>query len=245
MFNKFWENKGEKETFLLGIALFVMVALFMVIIHLENRSSSERDEKRIGDYEALWELFNEEMDTTDYQRNKIVEQEKEIDDLRSHIKELSALSPLFGLLSPDDIDSILLSLTPASPFDSDLRVTSRFGEGIGYQGALRKGHRGTDIVPKGNLKILGMWDGTVTDIGIHEYLGKYVIITHAPNIRTLYAHMDKIYYRADVGTKQKQGEVLGLMGDTGKTSGAHLHIELQIFDGQAWVPVDIYPFLKR
>lgn len=169
---------------------------------------------------------------------------QEVQELKAHTLELATLQPVLGLLGPDDINLIIELLEPASPFNSKTRVTSRFGEGRGYQGSLRRGHLGNDLVPEGDWYVTPMWEGVVNDIGIDAYLGKYIVIEHSPRVRTRLAHLDTIYYAALPGERVDSDTIVGIMGNTGNSDGAHLHLELQVFDGDRWVAIDIYPWLE-
>lgn len=78
-------------------------------------------------------------------------------------------------------------------------------------------------------------DSAIRDYG-HSY-GCYVLINHGNNIKTRYAHLQyKSNYHLNVGQKVKKGDLIGYMGSTGYTLGAHLHFEL-IKDN---IPVDPY-----
>lgn len=99
-------------------------------------------------------------------------------------------------------------------------------------GVLRP-HNGTDFgAPKGN-KIYAAADGIVTRRRYNEGgFGYYIMITHDDSRVTLYGHMSKIMPHVQVGTRVKRGEVVGLVGSTGLSTGPHLHYELRVNDRQ-------------
>lgn len=63
------------------------------------------------------------------------------------------------------------------------------------------------------------------DVGYNGGYGKYVVIDHDNQTSTLYAHMSKIFVQK--GQKVNQGEVIGLIGSTGRSTGCHLHFEVR------------------
>lgn len=102
-------------------------------------------------------------------------------------------------------------------------------------------HKGVDFTPGGGAPIYAIADGiaTVVDDGLGVY-GTHVIITHqidGQRVTSLYAHMVTSSTPIVQGQVVEVGDFLGLVGDTGLSFGAHLHLEIHI-DG---VPVD--PFI--
>lgn len=86
-------------------------------------------------------------------------------------------------------------------------------------------HYGLDIAADEGTVITSFADGTVTAVGESSALGKYVIITHAGNYQTLYAHCSCV--TASSGQQVRMGDPIAEVGQTGKTTGPHLHFELQ------------------
>lgn len=99
----------------------------------------------------------------------------------------------------------------------------------------KRPHRGIDLAAPRGSAIMSSQDGIViyTGSGFKGY-GKMVMIESADpreggNWATLYGHMDKILVYE--GKKVKQGEVIGALGNTGRSSGPHLHFEIRRLDG--------------
>jgi len=82
-------------------------------------------------------------------------------------------------------------------------------------------HEGIDIVGNLNDPIVATADGKIKAAGWGSLSGWYVVISHKNGFETHYGHMNKI--TAKVGQKVKRGDVIGYMGETGKTTGVHLH----------------------
>lgn len=103
----------------------------------------------------------------------------------------------------------------------------------GYLPNRRKPHLGLDLAAPKNTKIYAAHEGVVIYAGRDfRGFGKMVIIEGAKGWATLYAHFNKIIVKE--GQRVSQGEVIGLMGRTGRATGVHLHFEIRKSRG----PVD-------
>jgi murein DD-endopeptidase MepM/ murein hydrolase activator NlpD len=98
----------------------------------------------------------------------------------------------------------------------------------------RRFHAGTDLGAPEGTPVLATKDG---EVYIADYLGGYgltVILRHEDGtLETRYAHLSQILVRP--GETIKQGEVVGLVGSTGNSTGPHLHFELRELTAQGWV----------
>jgi len=84
--------------------------------------------------------------------------------------------------------------------------------------------------------------GRVTDASWFSGYGNYTCIQHATALTTCYGHQDKLQVR--VGQQVEAGEVIGLSGNTGGSTGPHLHFEVRRGAGFAGTPVDPLPYLR-
>ncbi|MHB8507697.1 MAG: murein hydrolase activator EnvC family protein [Candidatus Dormibacteria bacterium] len=104
-------------------------------------------------------------------------------------------------------------------------------------------HAGLDIAADSGTPIYAADDGVVvyageSMLGTHLIgYGRHVIVAHHNGMMTLYGHLDG--YTVKVGDQVKQGQLVGIMGSTGNSSGPHLHFELRINN----VPTDPTPDL--
>ena len=101
-------------------------------------------------------------------------------------------------------------------------VTSRFGSRWGST------HKGIDIgAPKGTA-IKAAASGTVisSSMGYNGGYGNCVVISHGNGIETAYGHCSALYVK--VGQKVSQGDVIAAVGNTGRSFGNHLHLEIRI-----------------
>ena len=104
------------------------------------------------------------------------------------------------------------------------RCSSDFGYRIHPLENLTKFHYGSDLAAQSGDDICCFADGTVTEIGQNDTMGKYIRVSHADGFATLYAHCGTVY--VEKGQTVTMGEKLGLIGATGKVTGPHLHFEL-------------------
>ncbi|MCK9163670.1 MAG: peptidoglycan DD-metalloendopeptidase family protein [Bacteroidales bacterium] len=119
-------------------------------------------------------------------------------------------------------------------FPSDgVRITSRFGP------RRRRYHYGIDLGLRLGEPIRSMFDGIVRVAKRAGAYGNLVIIQHDNKLETYYAHLSKI--NVAEGDEIKAGEVLGLGGSTGRSTGPHLHLEIR-YQGAAINPEDVIDF---
>lgn len=107
-------------------------------------------------------------------------------------------------------------------------VTSRFGPRTHPITKKYHNHSGTDIAAPGGTNIKAVQGGVVaTSAYAPNSYGEYVVINHGNGISTLYAHMQRGSRKVKEGDIVSQGQVLGLVGSTGSSTGNHLHLELR------------------
>src|SRR5690625_4914149 len=102
------------------------------------------------------------------------------------------------------------------------RITSKFRDN-------RKNHHGLDIAQTGHHEIYASADGKVSNSYTSTTYGECVMIVHNINgvtWETLYAHMRPGSRKVKSGQNVKQGQVIGVMGNTGNSTAQHLHFEL-------------------
>jgi murein DD-endopeptidase MepM/ murein hydrolase activator NlpD len=117
------------------------------------------------------------------------------------------------------------------------RMASGFGYRIDPVYKTPKFHAGMDFTAPVGTPIYATGDGRVMRSGIETGYGKAVRIDHGYGYSTLYAHMSNII--AKPGQKVKRGDIIGYVGNTGKSVGPHLHYEVHK-DGVPINPVNFY-----
>lgn len=108
--------------------------------------------------------------------------------------------------------------TFSHPLRGKIRRTSGYGMRWGRL------HAGVDYVSS-NKNIYASDNGVVETAGSHTSYGNYVIIDHKNGYKTLYAHLSKISTKK--GHTVEKGDVIGVMGNTGRSTGTHLHFEIR------------------
>jgi murein DD-endopeptidase MepM/ murein hydrolase activator NlpD len=120
-----------------------------------------------------------------------------------------------------------------TPIDG-ARLSSGFGTRkhpiLGYE----KAHKGVDFAAARGTPIMAAGDGVVERAGPYGSFGNYVRIRHAQGYKTAYAHMNAIKKGVRTGVRVRQGDVIGYVGTTGRSTGPHLHYEVHLKD----VPVN-------
>ncbi|WP_339164711.1 M23 family metallopeptidase [Siminovitchia sp. FSL W7-1587] len=100
-------------------------------------------------------------------------------------------------------------------------------EGVLTQGFKKGVHNGVDIAKRGYVKVVASASGTVSRSEYSQSYGHVIYIKHnirGVNYETVYAHLSR--RNVKVGDKVYQGQMIGLMGNTGNSKGQHLHFEI-------------------
>lgn len=114
------------------------------------------------------------------------------------------------------------------PVRSAVRHTSGFGHRTDPIAGGRRMHEGQDFAGPHGTPIYTTGDGEVIFAGTRSGYGRLVEIRHAYGITTRYAHLSKI--RVSTGDKVSRGDRIGDMGNTGRSTGTHLHYEVRVGD---------------
>lgn len=138
------------------------------------------------------------------------------------------------LMAQSAIISATPSLLPIAGW-----ITSPFGyRRHPYDGALRL-HSGVDIAADPGTPVRVPAPGTVIFAGYREGYGKVVVVNHGYSINTLFAHLSKTFVNS--GDKLKRGETIAEVGNTGHSTGPHLHYEIR----KNGIPVNPNAFLSQ
>ncbi len=89
-------------------------------------------------------------------------------------------------------------------------------------------HQGTDFAAPIGTPILAAGDGVVVRAGPFSSYGNYVRVRHANGYETAYAHMSRFARGVRPGAQVRQGDVIGYVGNTGRSTGPHLHYEVML-----------------
>lgn len=125
---------------------------------------------------------------------------------------------------------------------------ARFTSGYGYRRhpilGTRRMHTGTDWAAPRGTPILAPGDGTVIFVGRKGGYGNHIRINHGNGYKTTFSHMQKFAANIRKGVKVQQGQVIGYIGSTGRSTGPHLHYEVLV-DNRFTDPMKIAPGSSR
>ena len=105
-------------------------------------------------------------------------------------------------------------------------TTSRFGYRTSPFTGRREFHKGFDIANRKGTPIIATANGTVTFAGLKGSLGNVVVIDHGHGMVTRYAHTDKTLVKHN--DKVKRGDTIALIGNSGRSTGPHVHYEVHL-----------------
>ncbi len=140
--------------------------------------------------------------------------------LNSHNKSRASLEY-------EEAMNIYNSVTPQSYWYDDFiypmksEITSAFGTKRVYNGKTKSYHTGIDFKADINSKVHASNNGVVKVVKNRFYAGNSIIIDHGQGIYTCYFHLNKIF--VSVGDFVQREDIIGLSGNTGRTTGPHLH----------------------
>lgn len=160
---------------------------------------------------------------------------------------ISVTSLASGLFILPGDQSVLASVN-IQPFDQNVVIETKkslvnvLPINTGVSQEFHLGHAGMDITASLGSKIHPLKDGVIVAVSYTRWdYGRSVIVDHGNGLKTLYAHMGKIF--VEEGEKVTTDMVLGEVGLTGRTTGPHLHIEI-IKNGRTVNPRGYLTFTK-
>lgn len=136
----------------------------------------------------------------------------------------------------EDLHALEEALPSSWPAEGSM--TSRYGWRRSPFGRTWRFHSGVDIDGRRGDPIHAAAPGRVLKAGYNSGYGRMVEIDHGFGISTLYAHCTRVYVRE--GQQLAEGELLGTVGSTGRSTGPHLHFEVRL-DGHPVDPLDYLP----
>ena len=115
---------------------------------------------------------------------------------------------------------------------SGARLSSSFGQRKHSISGFNAMHKGVDFAAPLGTPIIAAGSGVIREAGWKGSFGRYIRIKHNATYDTAYAHMKSIAPHIRAGTHVKQGQVIGFVGSTGRSTGAHLHYEILVNNRQ-------------
>lgn len=146
----------------------------------------------------------------------------------------------------EEIGEIVYNGEFPMPIENFITVTSKFGIREGH-GVVSSNHTGIDLCGSLGSKVMAVKDGEVTHSGWQGGYGNCVEIRHTDEqgntFYTFYAHMRDDSLQVTNGQQVVTGQVLGIQGSTGNSTGDHLHFEIRKTSGTNKDTIDPAPYL--
>lgn len=117
-------------------------------------------------------------------------------------------------------------------------ITGRFGERLDPFSGEGAFHAGLDIASHYGDEIRATADGVVSEVGKRSGYGRLIVIDHGFGLTTWYGHLSA--FNTEVGMAVKRGDVIGYEGQSGRSTGPHLHYEVRIYN----TPVNPWRYLR-
>ncbi|RPF51148.1 M23 family metallopeptidase [Aquisalibacillus elongatus] len=177
-------------------------------------------------------LLNDDIKLVSYEEEQGLE---DYSSLREHVPELVDRYKM----AVDDLSHMkdeLKQVPIAWPADTE-RITSEFGHRDDPFARTKAFHGGLDLAGPWGTEIYSTAEGTVELAGRDGSYGLSVVVNHGNGYKTQYAHLSQVM--VEKGDQVEQGDLIGGMGSTGRSTGVHLHYEIY-HNGER---IDPYPYM--
>lgn len=199
------------------LLIFVVLILFVVMLVQFAKISQQKTE--LG-------RINDELASSNSQLDKLSLELEEIKSSNSN-KKSSGERKIQGLLeeyihektTPETIDSYNTTnqtIPDLNPVNGSYKISQSFNSQ----------HKALDFAASEGTEVLASASGKISSVKFDHYFGNMVVIEHNPEYQTLYAHLSKVLVKE--GFSIKKGEVIGLVGNSGNSTAAHLHFEVMM-----------------
>lgn len=151
-------------------------------------------------------------------------------DMNAHVRALDVVSEdkqrrFEALRTELEGKQNLLTATPAIR-PTEGWITSRYGTRISPFTDQEELHQGLDIANRVGTEVVATGDGVVSFVGSKGSMGKLMVIDHGYGMVTRYAHLNEPLKKS--GDKVKRGDIIAYMGSSGRSTGPHLHYEVEL-----------------
>jgi murein DD-endopeptidase MepM/ murein hydrolase activator NlpD len=220
----FWDEESDRYISLQGVYALAetgMVPLSLQITPQDGQPSAFNQYVRIRTGDFIFESISVPASLIDPQVTA---------------QELETLLPILTTTSPEKLWQGVF----AAPSRLEDCITSTFGNRRSYNGsAFTYYHAGADLCGGLGAEVLAPAPGIVLFSGLVEIRGNLTIIDHGWGVVSSYFHQSEIF--VEPGDQVETGQVIGLVGSTGRSTGPHLHWELWV----GGVPVDPLVWLEQ
>ena len=240
---------------ILQIVTTILLLLGMVGLRLSDsglyRSVRKEYYKAANDYTDVGEVLNEDKTEQSGNESIIIGEEQsepaELEESTIIEEDTSSVTSATGVANENSFDLrvVQTSLSNSAVKGQSMiwpltyfKKTSDYGYRKDPFTGKNSFHHGVDLAADKGSEISAAMDGTVSAVGVGKSYGNYILVRHNNKLSTLYAHCSKIV--AKEGQKINQGDVIALVGSTGRSTGNHLHFEIRI-DGERIDPLWLLP----
>lgn len=193
-----------------------------VMANLDNKESEQNGVFGVGG--SIPEDLDPSIGLKDRQMGLLQEMHEQTQDLdEAYGAQHNRFQELLGQLQEQR--NILASTPAINPVDSGW-YSSSFGYRKSPFTGRREFHRGLDISARKGTSIHATADGVITYAGKKGLMGRMIAIDHGYGIVTRYGHADKILKKR--GDRVKRGEEIAKVGNTGRSTGPHVHYEVKV-----------------
>ena len=229
-----------KKILLIAIILIVMVlgGSFLFISYLNGEIDEAQEDKK-AQLKLLAEKEEKLVAQNKFYSVQIKSKVEDIEELSSKLDEIHTIIGVGKDATAEeiskktlknvnlDLKKYTLRVIPNGKPIAKIRVSSGFGYRINPITKKRQFHRGLDIPTKRKTPIRATADGVVEYVqskNVGAY-GRVVRLSHNFGFQTVFAHMNKTLVK--VGSVIKKGQIIGLSGNSGRSSGPHVHYEVR------------------
>lgn len=183
-----------------------------------------------ADREAVEELIGQKQAEIRSVEEEITDKERAIREYEAEIAEQNAvIGELEKVLAAEKSTLANMRVYDGGKFCWPAPSYTKISSDYGYRSdpftGIQKFHNGVDMAAPGGSNILAAYDGTVVSASYSSSMGNYVMIDHGDGLITIYMHASKVLVSA--GQDVSRGDVIALVGSTGRSTGNHLHFTVR------------------
>lgn len=190
---------------------------------IANLAPSHVDNNLFGVGGAAPDDLDPQLELTQRHEGLMREMHQQVDELNTATQRQE--NSFGNLLDKLEGQRNLLASTPAIR-PTDGWMTSRFGHRISPFTGRKEFHKGVDIANREGTAILATANGIVSYAGKKGPMGNVIVIDHGHGMLTRYAHLNEALKKQ--GEKVKRGDIIAQMGNSGRSTGPHLHYEVHL-----------------
>ena len=220
---------------LIGAVIFILILLTVKFIGGNIYSQS-----RSLYFSAIDSVINSELVTNE--DNLINDGDENSDDTQSDEQNSENNESEITESVPQSSETIHTSYTNNYAWPLSGKITANFGDISNLFSGPDSSHTGIDIAAVTGTPIKAIESGVIVFSGYSSGFGNHIIIQHSDNISSIYAHCSELLYKK--GASINKGDIIALVGSSGKATGPHLHLEITN-KGKSIDPLWLLPLINN